>query len=81
MMNNINALLFRPTPGPSLRRRRTPHGGELLINILNNLKFSGFYILEYTFETATIDLPDGSNGLDTHTVRTESAPSSEMDCA
>jgi hypothetical protein len=45
MMNKFNALFFRPTPGPSLRRKRTPHGGELLINTSINLKFFGFYIL------------------------------------
>ena len=31
--SGYNALLFQPTPVPSLRRKRTPHGGELLIKI------------------------------------------------
>jgi hypothetical protein len=38
----------RPTPGPSLRRKRTPHGGELLINTLINLKFLGFTFPQVT---------------------------------
>jgi hypothetical protein len=48
MMNKINALFFRPTPVPSLRRKRTPHGGELLINTLINLK-----LLDFTFPQVT----------------------------
>ncbi len=48
MVNKINALLSRPTPVPSLRRKRTPHGGELLINTLMNLK-----LLDFTFRQVT----------------------------